>query len=135
MASVPRTSQMKLSFGSFLSQISTRLMTAMTGVLVGEDALGTRYFREKKTPKGLRERRWAIFAGEPEASLITPEWHGWMHHTAPAPVPMSARKPWQLPFRGNVSGTRDAVFPPGHVLGKGARAKATGDYQPWTPAE
>ena len=115
------------------SQLTTVLQTRFTGVEMGRDAQGNRYYRSRKTPKGVREKRWVMYAGEPEASKIPPEWHIWLHHTAAAPLDESARKPWQKPHQENLTGTAQAYVPPGHVLGGGKRAAATGDYEAWKP--
>ena len=118
-----------------ISQFATRMQTLFSGVKVGEDQFGNRYYRGRKTASGVRERRWVMYAGEPEASKVPPEWHIWLHHTADAPIPLdsSLRKVWQKPFRPNETGTAAAYFPPGHDGGK--RAKATGDYEAWHPTE
>ena len=60
----------------------TQFWTWMYGEAVGEDEFGNRYYRTKggKIDKALRfERRWVIFNGYAEASVIPPSWHGWMH--------------------------------------------------------
>ena len=115
-----------------LSQIGTLLQTRFCGEEVGHDVFGNRYYRERKAPpKGVREKRWVMFEGEPEASKIPPEWHIWLHYTADAPLPDSARKAWQIPSIENMTGTPEAWFPPA-LEGKN-RPKATGDYQAWKP--
>jgi NADH:ubiquinone oxidoreductase subunit len=119
------------SFIRRISQIGTLLLFRFGGHEIGKDPYGNRYFRERKTPKGVRERRWVLYAGEPEASKVPPEWHIWLHHTADAPIPDSARRAWQKPHIANMTGTPDAWFPPA-LEGK-ARDKATGDYQAWKP--
>ena len=118
-----------------LSQFSTRLQSVLCGVEVGHDSFGNVYYRARRTPKGEREKRWVMYAGEPEASKVPPEWHIWLHHTADAPIDLSSpfRKAWQKPHQQNMTGTPDAYFPPSEALAKGQRAKATGDYQPWNP--
>jgi len=115
-----------------LSQLGTRWQTFFYGVKVGLDQFGNRYYRDRKTQKGVRERRWVIYAGEPEASKVPPEWHIWLHHTADAPIAAASplRKIWQKPFEPNQTGTPAAYFPPSHA---GRRAKATGDYESWKP--
>ncbi len=118
-----------------LSQLGTRMQTMFCGVRVGEDQFGNVYYRDRKTVKGIRERRWVMYVGEPEASKVPPEWHIWLHHTADAPIAATSplRKDWQKSYEPNQTGTEAAYFPPGHDGGK--RAKATGDYQAWTPGE
>ncbi len=106
------------------------------GTRVGEDGLGNVYYRSKARPGYKRERRWVMYKGEPEASNIPPEWHGWIHHQtdiAPVKNQKSFRRPWQKPHQPNMTGTNMAYRPPGHVLEGGKRASATGDYEAWKP--
>ena len=120
-----------------LSQFGTLLQTCLYGVEAGRDIFGNRYYHGRTTPKGLREKRWVIYAGEPEASKVPPEWHIWLHHTSDAPISDQSplRKSWQKPYQSNMTGTDKAYLPPGHTLEGGKRAKATGDYQAWRPEE
>jgi NADH:ubiquinone oxidoreductase subunit len=114
-----------------LSQVGTLLQTYVYGHEVGRDDFGNRYFRNRTATKGVRERRWVMYKGEPEASKVPAEWHIWLHHTADAPIPDSARMEWQRPHIENMTGTVEAWVPP-TVEGK-HRPKATGDYQAWQP--
>ena len=116
-----------------LSQFGTLMQTCFYGISVGRDAFGNRYFRGRFTPKNGRERRWVLYAGEPEASKVPPEWHIWLHHTAAAALSDDARRPWQRPHQQNLTGTPEAYLPPGHTLEGGQRDKATGDYEAWRP--
>jgi NADH:ubiquinone oxidoreductase subunit len=117
-----------MSFGTWL-------FTRLHGELVGTDSFGNRYYIDRRTKGQKRERRWVMYKGEPEASKVTPEWHAWLHGSAAVP-PSGEQKPrvWQKPYEPNLTGTDLAYRPPGHVLMGGKRAKATGDYEPWTPA-
>jgi NADH:ubiquinone oxidoreductase subunit len=126
-----------LSLVRRLSQAGTWLTTWFMGVAVGADDFGNRYYRERRPVKNYREKRWVIYAGEPEASKVPPEWHIWLHHTAEAPIAVNSplRKVWQKPYQPNMTGTLAAYHPPGHVLEGGKRQKATGDYQAWTPQD
>jgi NADH:ubiquinone oxidoreductase subunit len=122
--------------------LGTRLFTWLRGELVGVDAFGNRYYREKGQRKlqggagrDSRERRWVIYKGEPEASRVPPVWHGWLHHTfAEVPKDAGTKKfPWQKDYVPNLTGTPDAYRPPGSLLRGGRRARSTGDYEPWQP--
>ncbi|MBN2751354.1 MAG: NADH:ubiquinone oxidoreductase subunit NDUFA12 [Rhodospirillaceae bacterium] len=113
--------------------LGTRLYTWLHGEFVGADSFGNRYFRARKTLRGQRERRWAMFNGKPEASKIPAEWHAWLHHTTDAPLE-GVRYTWQKPHRPNLTGTKYASFPAGHARRGGRRNKATGDYEPWRPS-
>ena len=122
--------------------IGTRLFTWLKGELVGTDAFGNRYYRERghrplKRGGGRdsRERRWVIYLGDEDASRVPPVWHGWLHHTTDQ-APVGTDKPlyaWQKPHEPNLTGTPAAYRPSGSVLKGGPRARATGDYEPWTP--
>jgi NADH:ubiquinone oxidoreductase subunit len=123
--------------------LGTRLYTWWKGELVGTDSYGNRYYRErgqKPLIKGggreSREKRWVIYEGEAEASKVPPEWHGWLHHIAAAvpSIDPAARRPWQKDHLPNLTGTALAYRPEGSVLRGGKRAKASGDYEPWTPS-
>ena len=125
------------SFIRRISQLGTLFQTALCGVAAGRDSFGNRYYRARRTPRGLREKRWVVYAGEPEASKVPPEWHIWLHHTADAPLSEESpfRQPWQKPYQQNMTGTDKAYRPPGHILEGGIRDKATGDYEAWRPEE
>lgn len=110
--------------------VGTWLHTWLRGVKVGEDEAGNVFYR---TADG--SRRWVIYNGEAEASRVSPEWHGWLHHTwdappseAPPPV-----KPWEKPHAPNLTGTPGAYLPPGSVLTPARRPPTGGDYEAWTP--
>ena len=87
-----------LSFLGVLSPAHITLFTALKGKeRVGRDELGNRYYRAKPRPGYKRERRWVMYKGAPEASMVPPEWHGWLHHQTDE-VPQdseSFRRPWQ----------------------------------------
>lgn len=115
-----------------MATFGTLLFTWVKGKLVGTDPDGNRYYTER-TQTRPRQRRWVIYKGKPEASRVPPEWHAWLHHTAPAPLNAVGRWPWQKPHQPNMTGTAQAYFPPGHDLAGGKRDHATGDYEAWTP--
>jgi len=120
-----------------LSPIHIHFVTLVTGASrVGTDPYGNKYYRSKARKGYNHERRWVIYKGQPEASAVPPEWHGWLHHQTDA-VPdantQSFRRVWQKPHMPNLTGTNQAYRPPGHVLSGGKRDKATGDYEAWKP--
>jgi NADH:ubiquinone oxidoreductase subunit len=115
--------------------IATRLYTWLFGELVGRDAQGNRYYRDKRGPRFGRERRWVVYEGEAEASRVPPEWHGWLHHmfAEPPTVRRLPRHPWMKPHQPNRTGTPEAYRPPGSEYQGGRRPHTTGDYEPWRP--
>jgi NADH:ubiquinone oxidoreductase subunit len=113
--------------------IGTCLFTLFKGRRVGRDHGGNRYYEERRPRAGLRARRWVLYAGAPEASKVPAEWHAWLHYTTDAPLPETARRPWQKPHLPNMTGTPASYRPPGHDYRGGNRAPTTGDYEAWTP--
>lgn len=105
-----------------------RIWSWRNGIRVGEDEEGNVYYRNRDDT-----RRWVCYAGEPEASRVPTDWHGWLHHTfdnnpVEAPLP---HKPWEKPHRPNLTGTREAYVPRGSIL-RPAPAEFS-DYEAWRP--
>ena len=126
----------KASLLTRLGNASINFLTWRRGEKVGTDRFGNVYYRDKTGKRGGKERRWVIYAGEPEASMIPPEWHGWLHYITAEPLPEHSsayHKPWQKEHLPNLSGSVQAYRPPGHQYAGGQRVQATGDYEPWTP--
>ena len=113
-----------------------KFRTWFKGKLVGQDLFGNLYYREKGETT-LKERRWVVYKGLPEASKVPPEWHGWLHHTMEVPLPIDVLKrwPWEKNPLPNLSGTPYAYRPPGHFFSGDKRNAATGDYVAWHPYE
>lgn len=108
--------------------LNTRLHTARHGVRVGEDAEGNTYYQSRDG-----KRRWVIYQGEVEASRISADWHGWLHHTfdqPPSEKPL-AHKSWEQPHQENLTGSALAYAPTGS-LRQSAPAQRR-DYEAWTP--
>lgn len=105
------------------------------GAFVGEDEYGNRYYEEKKPSLEGRKRRYVIYKNLAEASLVTPDWHGWMHHIVDEPptVKPMKRHAWELPHLPNQTGTVRAYRPKGSLARGGVRATSTADYESWSP--
>ncbi|MEM9394430.1 MAG: NADH:ubiquinone oxidoreductase subunit NDUFA12 [Pseudomonadota bacterium] len=108
--------------------LGMRLWTNRNGVKVGEDGSGNVFYQSKDG-----KRRWVIYNGEVEASRISPEWHGWLHHTwadppTEAPLP---RKAWEKPHEENLTGTPLAYAPSGSL--RRAKPADRSDYEAWQP--
>ena len=125
--------------------IGTSLFTSRKGEHVGTDAFGNKYYRAKPGRKNLptagsytaTERRWVIYDGANDASRVPAEWHGWLHG-AGEDVPESNLPPpriWEADYSPNATGSAQAYLPSGALERGGRRARATGDYEAWTPGE
>lgn len=121
-----------------LSPLSFLIAVKLRGEFVGTDQVGNNYFRAKPRKGYRHDQRWVVYKGEADASAVPPEWHGWLHHqtdTVPSASANSYRKPWQVAWRPNLTGTDLAYRPPGHPLQGGKRDAATGDYTAWRPEQ
>ena len=108
--------------------LNTQVYTWRKGVKVGEDAQGNVFYRSRDG-----KRRWVIYNGEIEASRISPDWHGWLHHTwdeTPSERPL-AHKAWERPHHENLTGTTGAYLPAGSL--RRANPAERRDYEAWQP--
>ena len=108
--------------------LNTQIYTWRKGKLVGEDAEGNKFY---ETRDG--KRRWVIYNGEAEASRVSPDWHGWLHHTfkePPTDRPL-AHKPWEKPHQENLTGTPLAYAPAGSIRRPDPAPRT--DYEAWQP--
>lgn len=108
--------------------LNTQVYTWRKGVKVGEDAEGNIFYQTRDG-----KRRWVIYNGESEASRVSPDWHGWLHHTWDEPPTRKslAHKAWEKPHQENLTGTAAAYAPTGS-LRQAARADRR-DYEAWVP--
>ena len=108
--------------------LNTQFHTWRKGVKVGEDGQGNVYYESRD-----KKRRWVIFNGEAEASRVSPDWHGWLHHTYEKPPTVAAlpHKPWEKPHVENLTGTAMAYVPKGSL--RAAKPAVRADYEAWQP--
>jgi NADH:ubiquinone oxidoreductase subunit len=119
-----------------MTTLGTKLYTLFKGHCVGKDSAGNQYYEawHEKTADG-HKKRWVIYQGLPEPSKVVPQWHGWLHYTSDllpirkAPV----HYPWMREPQPNLTGTKLAYVPKGHINRGGERAAATSDYEAWKP--
>jgi len=135
--------------------ITTHLHTYFYGRLVGSDQYGNHYYTEKKPAKKGRTKRWVLYKPSPKAwwqkvlvlpllmsnsleraepSKVPPQWHGWLHYTHDElPSDQAKKYAWEKPYLPNLTGTKGAYVPPGHLLKGGQRSASTSDYEAWKP--
>ena len=108
--------------------LGTQIFTARRGVKVGEDDQGNLFYQ---TSDG--KKRWVIYNGEMEASRVSPDWHGWLHHTWAEPPTKAAlpHKTWEKPHQENLTGTPLAYVPRGSILLEQPVKRQ--DYEAWSP--
>jgi NADH:ubiquinone oxidoreductase subunit len=76
-----------------------------------------------------------VYRDHSEASLVPPEWHGWLHYTVDVPPTEESyhAQPWQKPYVPNLTGSPQAYRPPGSILNPDAGKTRQRDYEPWRP--
>lgn len=110
------------------STLNFAIWTARKGVKVGEDEQGNAFYQTRDG-----KRRWVMFNGEAEASRVSPDWHGWLHHTfkePPTDRPLP-RKTWEKPHLENLTGTPLAYAPAGSI--RRDKPIERSDYEAWSP--
>jgi len=108
--------------------LNTQFYTWRKGRRVGEDDQGNVFYQSADG-----KRRWVIYNGEAEASRVSPNWHGWLHHTfkdAPSDKPL-AHKPWEKPHQENLTGSVMAYAPAGSLRNQQPLERR--DYEAWSP--
>ena len=107
--------------------IGTRIFTWRKGVLVGSDDRGNLFYETLNSG-----RRWVIFKNSVEASSVSSDWHGWLHHTVSKPpnAEKTDRKVWEKPHQENKTGSEFAYHPLGQKRSNGANYS---DYEAWSP--
>ncbi|AUH34617.1 NADH:ubiquinone oxidoreductase subunit NDUFA12 [Paracoccus tegillarcae] len=107
---------------------NTQFWTWRHGQKVGEDEQGNIFYQTKDG-----KRRWVIYNGVSDASRVTPEWHGWLHHTwdePPTKAPLPHRV-WEKPHLPNLTGTGEAYRPEGSLYRADPAERR--DYDAWQP--
>ncbi|MEQ1819385.1 MAG: NADH:ubiquinone oxidoreductase subunit NDUFA12 [Terricaulis sp.] len=115
--------------------LGARFDIGRRGVFVGQDEQGNKYYEERRPSIEGRKRRYVIYNGLAEASRVSPDWHGWMHHTIAEPPTIAPlkRQSWEKPHQPNLTGTVKAYRPKGSLARGGVRQASTADYEAWSP--
>jgi NADH:ubiquinone oxidoreductase subunit len=121
--------------------------TLFKGKYVGCDTEGNRYYRcrgrgwdkaEGFVELGgkslrLQEKRWVLYKGSPNPTIVPPLWEDWLRYERLLPPPpLAFGFFWEKPRLPNLSGTKLAFhFHPGMTKNKKDRGRWT--YCPWQP--
>jgi NADH:ubiquinone oxidoreductase subunit len=115
--------------------LGLRLFTWRNGEFVGEDEFGNRYYRAPSAiPDSIPERRWVVYHGYAEGSIVPPGWHGWIHHRVKDPPKREDYRPqeWEKPHIPNLTGTPLAYRPPGSLFRRKPPPPKP-SYEAWKP--
>ena len=86
--------------------IGTFLKTLFSGIYVGKDIFGNKYYKNKK------DERWVIYSSNIEATRITSDWYLWIHHTIDKiPDDKIKKYSWQKKHQENQTGTSNSFKP------------------------
>tara|TARA_B100000029_G_C17584766_1_gene960793 strand:+ start:723 stop:1076 length:354 start_codon:yes stop_codon:yes gene_type:complete len=115
--------------------LGTKIYTWLYGNLVGNDDYGNKYYCNLKDFDNLNAKRWVIFENKIEASKIPPHWHAWLHKSIDIPpLNYQHKYDWQKNHKENMTGTKEAYFPPSHPLSKSYKSdQPKKDYESWSP--
>lgn len=145
-----RFNEVQRAEGFGLAYNKTRMeSTLRKGTFVGMDYNGNKYYEDKNAPYG--RTRWVeyptpggVWAIEQryDGSMVSPEWHGWLHYTHDKPGTQLAKefeKPFKQPHRVNQSMLRpefgfDNGFhqPPGEMGSRVVRGRIGPKYESWS---
>ncbi len=112
--------------------IGTCIYIKLFGKLVDKDELGNSYYIMRQKDSFGRNKRVIKYKGKPDPTLIPPRFHAWIHYLCDKPL-SSEKYSWEKPNLGNLTGTTNAYFPPGHIVNGAKRDKASADYVAWKP--
>ena len=103
--------------------------------LAGTDQFGNCYYEGVGMVRSFnRPNRSIVYCGIAEPSKIPAAWYSWLHYQLDTTPKNNDKKyKWEKERIPNLTGTAKAYYPAGHLLGKGKRDKAIGDYQAWRP--
>ena len=87
--------------------LGTLLKTIFTGIYVGKDQYGNKYYKSKN------DERWVIYSKDVEATKITSDWYLWIHHTVDKIPNENEEKKylWQKKHLENQTGTSGSYKP------------------------
>ena len=128
---------MKISIFGVCSTIQILLFTALKGTHIGTDNSGNKYYKCVPRKGAKLERRWVMYVDKADASLVPPEWHGWLQHQTDI-IPGKTnkyRQSWQKPHKPNLSGIEQTYFPSKDTQQEKEIVSASGNYVSWQPPE
>lgn len=107
------------------------------GEKIAEDELGNVFYESKKGSRYFgRPKRWVYYNGIVEPTKIAPMWYSWLHYQSDEiPLNDANKYEWQKSRKANLTGSKLAYHPSGHVTSTGRKPMSTGDYHAWQPPQ
>jgi NADH:ubiquinone oxidoreductase subunit len=120
-----------------MNRCINKLLLSVSCRLVGKDEFGNMYYESRRADRTFgRKSRHVVYKGEVEATKIPAQWFSWIHFQISEPPKNNVKAhKWEKEHTPNLTGTRRAYLPSGHILAAAKRDKATGDYEAWKPKD
>ena len=119
-----------------MKNIGLYIYTIFRGNLVGKDEKNNKYYKSNLVYGTKKEKRWVLYNdNENDPTKINPDWHAWLHHIVDD-VPNSKNKKllkWQKTLSPNLTGTKKAYLPKGHLFNKNKSSVKMKNYESWNP--
>ena len=104
---------------------------------IDEDQYGNSYYVSKRSKNLDTEdnKRIVMYKGITDPSKIPPKWHAWLHYMISTEDLQkdTEQYSWQKDHLPNLTGTKLAKFPLGHINYGVKREKVSADYNAWNP--
>ncbi len=116
-------------------RIVTKILLWLNFQNIGHDKFGNKYYESYKTNKNTsRKIRSVMYKGIAETSKVPAKWHSWLHYLSDEiPSGNNLQYDWQKEYMPNLTGTKYAYRPKGHMTCGGIRNYVTSDYKAWAP--
>jgi NADH:ubiquinone oxidoreductase subunit len=116
-------------------QTVTKILLWLNFQFIGQDKFGNKYYESYKVNQSLgRKTRSVMYQGMAETSKVPPRWHAWLHYLSDEiPYDNKLQYGWQKEYLPNLTGTKYAYRPKGHMTLGGIRSPVASDYQAWRP--
>mgnify|MGYP000058846505 FL=1 len=113
------------------------IYTFFKGIFIGKDEKGNKYYKSNISHGIKKEKRWVLYyRNNNDPTTINPGWHAWLHHIIDNIPDNKVKKKfkWQKKLSPNLTGTKKAYKPEGHLLNKQKSfLKKRKNYESWDP--
>lgn len=114
--------------------IVTKALLWLNYKCVGQDKFGNKYYESLKSTKDKKRTRSVMYKGKTETTKVPAMWHAWLHYMSDEiPSDNKLQYDWQDEYLPNLTGTKHAYRPKGHMTSSGVRDYVSSDYHAWRP--
>jgi len=117
-----------------MKNIGLYIYTLLNGKFIGKDENGNKYYESNISHGSKKNKRWVIYKGIEDPTKINPYWHAWIHHIIDDVSDIKKKKfSWQKKLSPNLTGTKKAYKPAGHLLSEKKKYVNKKRYEAWDP--